>query len=106
VWNVPGAVASGTWPEWIGSRALDFRVVVATGRVDALIHRTSSKHRTRAGVETAIAERIEAAQEEAPVDISDLVGGPDRPLMLDEDGDTLPRVEAVQPDLPVVLAKV
>lgn len=103
VWYVPDAVASGTWPEWI--RPEGFRVeTVGEGRqkrITALVHKTSGHRRERADIEAAIAERIAAADGQ-PADIGDLVGGPDRPLILDDNGRTVARRENRRPKLPLV----
>lgn len=122
VWQVAGAVGSKTWPEWIGGRVYDFRVEL-TGppgakRISALVHvghpvRTvggillpalpaSGHRRERAAIEAAIAQRIEAAAEGQPADIRDIVGGPDRPLLLDDKGRTALRLPVVRPALPIV----
>lgn len=50
LWNVNGAVASGTWPEYLGASAHDHRVVVdpsAPARVVALVHRETGVRRER-----------------------------------------------------------
>lgn len=91
VWRVDGAKGSKTWPEWIGGRAHDFRVELAGPpggkRIAAIVHRASGHRRQRADVEAAIAERIVAANGQ-PADVRDLVGGPDRPLLIDDHGRT------------------
>ena len=113
VWNVAGAAGSGTWPEFLGLRAHEFRVELDGLRVAALIHvgrgptlagpavAGSGHRRERAAIEAAIAERIAAANGE-PADIRDIVGGPDRPLILDDEGRTAPRVPARRPNLPLI----
>lgn len=104
VWNVSNAAGSKVWPEWIGSRAHDFRVELegppGRKRIGALVHRQSGHRRVRAAIEAAIAKRI--AQGKGMADIRDLVGGPDRPLRLDEEGRTRPRVPGRRPDLPLI----
>ncbi len=101
VWDVGAAAGSGTWPEWLGARAHDFKVELGAGKVVALVHRTSGHRRARAAIEAAIKGRIKAAQGE-PADIRDIVGGPDRPLHLDDDGRTLPRPALAATRLPFV----
>lgn len=116
VWRVDGAVGSGTWPEWLGSRASEFRVERAGGRIVALEHvgrnappgeggapvPASGHRRRRQDVEDAIAERIAAAHGD-PADIRDLVGGPDRPLGMDPEGRSTGRGQLVEPTaLPVI----
>lgn len=106
VWSAEGAVGSKVWPEWIGSQAYAFRVELngppGQKRVTALVHAGLSEtddhpavpgsghRRERAPLEAAIAARIAAAAG-APADIRDLVGGPDRPLLLDDGGRTVGR---------------
>lgn len=103
VWVVEGAAGSKTWPEWIGAQAHGFRVELegpAGGKhIAALVHQTSGVRRERSAVEGAIQERIEQANGK-PADIRDLVGGPDRPILLDEDGRTKNRIKNVPPILP------
>jgi hypothetical protein len=83
-WVVNGPVkGSKVWPQWLGSRAMDYRVTL-TGkaghkRISALVHRDTGERIERKTIEKAITARIKAAQG-APADIRDLVGGPDRPL--------------------------
>jgi len=97
VWRVDNATGSKTWPEWIGARAHDFRVELAgppgKKRISALVHRESGHRRERAAVVASIEARIRAAGNE-PADIRDLVGGPERPLILDDEGRTLGRSPA------------
>jgi len=90
IWVVERAVGSGSWPEWIGMAAHDFRVERSGGRIVALVHRQSGHRRDRAAIESAIAQRIAEGQGQ-PIDIRDLVGGPDRPLILDAEGRTVGR---------------
>jgi hypothetical protein len=106
VWHHEGAKGSKTWPEWLGSRAHDFRIEFdgppGRKRAAALVHKVSGHRRERATVEAAITERIVAAEGQ-PADIRDLVGGPDRPLQLDEQGQTIrPRSSGTPTGLPVV----
>lgn len=98
-------VGSAHWPEWIGGRTREFRVELdAKRRAVALIHKTSGHRRERAQIEAAIAERRHYAfQNNLPAaDIRDIVGGPDRPLHLDEHGRTAPRPKITRPNLPVI----
>lgn len=94
VWTVEGAKGSKVWPEWLGQRAHEFRVLLegAPGnrRAEALIHLDSAHIRYRGEVEAAITERIREAGDD-PADVRDLVGGPDRPLDLTREGKTLAR---------------
>ncbi len=103
IWNVDRAVGSGTWPEWLGARAHDFAVELEDGRsrIAALVHRDTAHRRDRDAVEAAIAERI-ARSDGSPADIRDLVGGPDRPLLLDDLGQTVSRPKRAAPQLPVI----
>lgn len=100
VWVVDGAKGSTTWPEWLGGQALGFRVEFegppGRERAAALVHRISGYRRERAVIEAAVAARVANSPEVA--DVRDLVGGPDRPLVLDELGRTLGR--SAPPDAP------
>lgn len=89
VWSVVGAAGSGTWPEWLGVRAHDFTVERANGRISALVHRQSGHRRERITIEAAIAQGEPA-------------GGPDRPLLLDDEGRTVARVPVQRPKLPII----
>jgi hypothetical protein len=109
VWTVSNAVGSHVWPEWIGSRAHDFRVELVgppgNKRIAALVHKTSGHRRVRAIIDSVIATRMsEAALAHIPADLRDLVGGPDRPLNLDDEGKTKARAPRVRPALPLVSA--
>lgn len=105
VWKVDNAVGSKTWPEWIGTRSHDFKVELdgppGRKRIKALVHKTSGFRREREAVEAAIAQRISAANGR-PADIRDLVGGPDRPLQLDDQGRTIPSPSRKTPQLPTI----
>ena len=107
VWQSSRAVGSATWPEWIGSRAHDFKVELdanpdpSRARLTALVHKASGHRRERAAVEAEIASRMSLAAGR-PADIRDLVGGPNRPLLLDDAGRNLARVPRSRPSLPVV----
>lgn len=84
--NVEGAVGSGTWPEWLAAGAHAHRVELTGKRITALVHRGSGRRRERHHVERDIAA--------TPVvggvhDIRHIVGGPQRPLLLDETGETI-----------------
>lgn len=101
IWRVEGAAGSGVWPEWLGARALQFRVELAgaPGRkaIAALVHRTSGHRRERVDIETAIAG--------SPVvggarDVRHIVGGPNRALHLDAEGRTVARPRAGNAHLP------
>lgn len=103
IWNVSSATGSKVWPEWLGARAHDFRVELVgppgAKRIGALVHRASGHRRSRAAIEAAIAERIAAG---GTVDLRDLLGGPDRPLLLDDAGRTLARPTPQPTTLPVI----
>lgn len=105
VWQVEGALGSGTWPEWLGARAHEFRVERQGGRITALIHRTSGARRERVAIDAAIAAR-RAQTPDGPVDLRDILGGPSRPLELAADGRTKERTPETRPSLPVVAARV
>lgn len=96
---------SKVWPEWLGARAHDFRVELdgpaGRKRITVLIHKTSGHRRERSVIEAAIAERITESKG-GLADIRDLVGGPDRPLIVDDEGATRRRTPPAPPALPVV----
>ena len=107
VWEVSDATGSDTWPEWLGGAAYDFTVELdpnprnARARIAALVHKKSGHRRERAEIEAVIEDRIQKANGK-PADIRDVVGGPNRPLLLDENGRTKARTKAKRPVLPVV----
>lgn len=103
----------------------------ARARIKALVHKKSGFRRERSSIEAAIAERqndakmaakkkgdairqdlrlrgmkpedVALVDDPAPVvDLRDLLGGPQRPLLLDDDGRNRPRVKSERPNLPVV----
>lgn len=87
----------GSWPEWLPPDKVHgrFRVDLRPGprggspKVRALVHRQSGVRREREVIEAAIAERVRRAKERDELaDLRDLVGGPDRPLPLDDEGRT------------------
>lgn len=105
IWTVSNAAGSKVWPEWLGGRAHEFRVELAgppgAKHITALVHKMSSHRRERVAIEAAIQARIDAANGQ-PADIRDLVGGPDRPLTLDDAGRTKSRPAARPTTLPLV----
>jgi hypothetical protein len=113
IWTVQDAAGSGTWPEWLGGAAHDFKVELRPGpkggtpSIRALVHKISGHRRERANIEAEISRRSEAARNElgevAPVDLRDLLGGPQRPKRLDADGrDAPPQTPVPRPRLPLV----
>jgi hypothetical protein len=104
VWRVEPAKGSGTWPEWLGGQAAEFRVERANGRISALVHKASGHRRERAKIEAAIEKRVKEAKAngEKAADLRDLVGGPDRPLLLDDEGWTKKRESVSRPNLPII----
>jgi hypothetical protein len=100
IWSVDGAAGSGTWPEYIGARAHDFKVELAGKRITALVHARSGARRERATIEAAIAAVpvVDGAR-----DIRAIVGGPQRPIQLDANGNVHPVVARGTPaHLPVL----
>jgi hypothetical protein len=97
---------SKVWPEWLGARAHEFRVELegppGRKRIKALVHRDSGHRRERAAIEAEVASRIEAAGDK-PADIRDLVGGPDRPMHLDDTGRSAPRPVRARKNLPLLV---
>ena len=87
IWDVAGTTGSGTWPEWLGSAAHAFRVELTNRRITALVHRASGFRRERAAIEAAIAATPIDGQ--GMRDIRHIVGGPQRPILLDDDGRTI-----------------
>lgn len=109
VWNVSGATGSKVWIEWIGGRALDFRVELSgpPGKkfISALVHKVSGHRRELLPIALAIKARIDAAGPGGVADIRDLVGGPDRPIRLNYDGtNATPAPPAAPVDLPLIVA--
>jgi hypothetical protein len=104
IWRVEGAKGSKCWPEWLGTRAHDFRVEL-TGKpgqkqLTALVHKTSGHRRERAAIEAAI-EAVEPVN--GARDIRHIVGGPSRSLTLDADGKTVARLATGTPKhLPMI----
>lgn len=90
IWLVPKATGSGTWPEWIGPQAHAFRVERDGGRIVALVHKSSGHRRERTRVEAEIEVRLVRGQGRA--DLRDLVGGPNKPMILDDEGKTKPAI--------------
>ena len=112
IWTVdsgdPARPVKGSkiWPEWLGSGAHDFRVELAgkTGNkhIAALVHKTSGYRRERAAIEAAVSA-VEPNAGGAAANIRHLVGGPDRPLHIDKDGKTAPRLAGGTPKhLPLI----
>lgn len=91
IWDVQTATGSGTWPEWIGPRAFDFKAELTGKRITALVHRTTGHRRERAIIEAAIQAEpiIESPRGDRVKDIRHIVGGPTRPLILDDSGRTV-----------------
>lgn len=100
IWQVNGAGGSGTWPEWLGGRAHDFGIEIGPdGRIGALVHRTSGYRRERAAVEAAIAAA--PTLRNGARDLRGIVGGPQRPLVLDDKGQTVPRSASMATPAPL-----
>jgi hypothetical protein len=105
------AKGAKVWPEWI-DRPFDFRVELegppGKKRIAALVNKKSGYRRERAVVEAEIerrffekrAEAHAEGRDPAPADLRDLVGGPNMPLRLDDEGRTLGR--ALAPTLPFI----
>lgn len=106
IWTVSNAAGSKVWPEWLGGRAHDFRAELAgppgRKRLVALVHKTSGQRRERSVIEAAIEQRKAETPEGQPVDLRDIVGGPDRPLHLDDQGRTAQRPRGVRSSLPLI----
>jgi hypothetical protein len=108
--EISNAVGAGTWPEWLGGRAHGFKVELdpapqgQRAKIVGLVHKESGHRRDRAAIEAEIEKRVKAAKGK-PADLRDLVGGPQKPLLLDDQGRTRPRVVSARPQLPYVAAK-
>lgn len=101
VWNVSGAVGSGTWPEWLGVFAHNFRAVRGSdGRISKLIHQRSGLIRDRASIAAAVAAVVPDVNGER--DLRPILGGPTKPLQLDDQGRTVVPVAATPPQLPMI----
>ena len=104
IWQVPGASGSKVWREFLGTRAHGFRVErdgpPSGKRIVALVHLASGHRRERAAINAAIEERLARTPTGTDVDLRDLIGGPDRPLFLDDDGRTIPHHPVRAPRLP------
>lgn len=103
----------------------------ARAKIAALVHKKSGYRRDRASIEAAIAERTNEAKAEAQkkgkeqrallrakgvpeetvveftdppvkVDLRDLLGGPNKPLLVDDDGKTMKKPKVERPNLPIV----
>ena len=88
IWDASNATGSGTWPEWLGGGAHAFRVELTGQLITALVHKASGLRRQRADIEAAIAA---APVVDGAKDLRDIVGGPTRPLVLDDAGRTAAR---------------
>lgn len=99
------AKGSKVWPEYLGGQAHQFRVELVgppgQKRINALIHKTSGHRRERAAIEAAI-EAVLPHRTTGAKDIRGIVGGPHRPLPLDEHGKTAPRATGARPNVPLI----
>ena len=104
------AVGAGTWPEWLGASAHDFKVQVRPGAkggthlIRSLQHSRSGYRRERSDIESALSDLISGTGPGDVVNVSGILGGPGKHLILDEDGRTAAAVVPVKPDLPVLPA--
>ena len=95
IWREPAAIGAKAWPEWLGSAATDFRVELegppGRKRIAALVHKTSGYRRERKAIEAAIetAPPITLPDGALAMDLRPIVGGPGRPLHLDDEGKTI-----------------
>jgi hypothetical protein len=104
IWQASEAVGSATWPEWIGTRAHDFRVELDGKRIKALVHKDSGHQRERMALEAAVAA-VQPA-EDGSRDIRHIVGGPGAALLLDDQGRNAEKVRQGTPKhLPVIGAQ-
>lgn len=95
-WRAKGSKA---WPEHLGGAAQMFKVELdgpAGGKnIEALVHRESGHRRERAALEQRVSARVAAKAGAEPANITDIVGGPDRPLLLDDSGRDRPKAKRV-----------
>jgi hypothetical protein len=77
-WDVADASGSCFWPEFLGSRATEYRIELAGGRASALVHRVSGERRDRTDLERRIREA--PVRSDGSRDLRSVVGGPDRPV--------------------------
>lgn len=85
VWNPSGVSGTGSWPEWLRAEdAIQHDVALdEQGRITS-VQRRGGIVRSRADITAEIESRLREG--EGVADIRDLVGGPDRPLVLDPQG--------------------
>ena len=105
--EVSDAVGAGTWPEWLGTRAHDFKVGLRPGpkggshKIAHLEHSKSGHKRVRADVESSLSTALAGKGKGDTVHVSHIVGGPGKYLELDDDGKTVPLKARVRPVLPL-----
>lgn len=95
LWRVSGARGSCFWPEHLGDRFTEFRVVREDRRAVRLVHRRSGAVRLRGAVDDALAA-IEDTQLGAPGKrraCRRLLGDAGHPIRLDRDGRPWPEAE-------------
>lgn len=95
IWHVEGARGCKVWPQWL-KEPHEYTVEKEGKRgkkkIGALVHRPTGQRIPRSDVDGAINERIEAARHSLqPVDLRDLVGGPDRGLSAEKAMDVYAR---------------
>jgi len=104
IWIQDGAIGSGTWPEWIGARAHDFKVELGPDRrIAALVHKVSGYRRERSAIAQAIASA--PVLDDGALDLRAVLGGPSMPLILDDQGHTVgrsPTSSGTPANLPIV----
>lgn len=101
IWVVSHAVGSGTWPEWLGGGVYNYKVELNGKKITALVHKNNGTRRDRAEIEAAIEQRVLQSGGK-PADLRDLLGGPMRPLMLDDQGKPMEKPKRKRKPLPVL----
>lgn len=100
------ARGSKFWPEFLGPGAHDFRVELegppGAKRITALVHRESGHRRERSAFDAAVRDRIAATPAGEEPDLRAIVGGPNRPLPIDEHGRTAQRPVRRVPKVPLI----
>jgi len=86
-WSVPGVTGAGTFPAYLGAQAHDYRVIRVAGKITALQHKTKPGSRIeRADIEARILAKLEAEKGNPQINLTDIIGAPDRPLLLTAEG--------------------
>jgi len=102
VFSVQGATGAGTFPAYLGAQAHDYRVIQAAGKITALQHKTNGSRIERADIEARIIAKLEAEQGNPQINLTEVIGAPDRPLSLTTEGKLRQRAVPVAAELPTL----